>query len=244
MKKAIFPTILLCAVTLTGCWCDDDCYTDPDPTAVCTEATTETTAITEPDPEPQEETSISQTAPFSTVEITNTESTVQDTTIQPDPTDPTEEVATEATVEPTESEITDLLEPAEAETSTDISELPTEVPPLPATEPEPSDYDKALEVYAYMLENGHGTCVNFACQTYVKCHEAGLPCYIVWTDAQLDGHVANTVQVDGIWYILDTQGQLFLTYNYGFTEVIDMEMNHVGGTDMLSDRSYAEIVKS
>ena len=49
MKKSIFPAILLCAVTLTGCWYDDDCYIDSESASVCAETTTETTAITEPD---------------------------------------------------------------------------------------------------------------------------------------------------------------------------------------------------
>ena len=134
-------------------------------------------------------------------------------------------------------------EPAETEQVTETTEPVTESRTDPAIEPttERSDYDKAFAVYEYMLENGHGTCVNYACQTYEKCQEIGLPCYIVWTDAQLGGHVANAVQVDGIWFILDTQGGYFLTYNYGFTEVIDMDMNHIGDASMLSDKRYDEL---
>ena len=54
-------------------------------------------------------------------------------------------------------------------------------------------------------------------------------------------YVANTVSIDGIWFILDTQGGYLLTYNYGFTEVIDMDMNHIGDASMLSDKRYDEL---
>ena len=73
-----------------------------------------------------------------------------------------------------------------------------------------SDYEKAQIVYEYMLENGHGTCVNYACQTYEKCLEIGISCYIVWTDAGIYGHTANTVCVNEIWFIMDTQAGGFL----------------------------------
>lgn len=158
------------------------------------------------------------------------ETTVTDTSTEPTETTTMTETTTSA--EPTE--------PAETEQITE-TETTTESVAEPIITPQRSDYDKALEVYEYMLENGHGTCVNYACQTYEKCQEVGLPCNIVWTDAQLYGHVANTVQVEGIWFILDTQGQKFLTYNNGFTEVIDMEMNHIGDAGMLSHYRYDEL---
>ncbi len=107
--------------------------------------------------------------------------------------------------------------------------------------PQKTDYEKAWEIYSYMRENGSGTCVNYACKTYEMCREAGLPCYIVWTDAGLYGHVANTVKIGDIWYILDTQGGYFLGYNYGFTEVVDIDGNHVADGDMLSNYSYDEL---
>lgn len=107
--------------------------------------------------------------------------------------------------------------------------------------PQKTDYEKALEIYSYMRENGSGTCVNYACRTYEMCLEVGLPCYIVWTDAGLYGHVANTVKIDNIWYILDAQGGYFLDYNYGFTEVVDIDGNHIADGDMLSNYSYDEL---
>lgn len=92
-----------------------------------------------------------------------------------------------------------------------------------------------------MRENGSGTCVNYACQTYEMCREVGLPCYIVWTDTGMYGHVANTVEIGNIWYILDAQGGYFLDYNYGFTEVVDIDGNHIADDDMLSNYSYDEL---
>ena len=92
-----------------------------------------------------------------------------------------------------------------------------------------------------MLENGHGTCVNYACQTYEKCLEMGLPCYIVWTDAGLYGHVANTVCINEIWFVLDTQAGGFLESNYGFTEVVNLDCEHIADGEMLSDYSYQEL---
>lgn len=104
-----------------------------------------------------------------------------------------------------------------------------------------NDHEKALKIYNFMRENGSGTCVNYACQTYEMCRKVGLPCYIVWTNAGMYGHVANTVKIGGIWYILDTQGGYFLDYNYGFTEVVDIDGNHIADGDMLSNHSYDEL---
>lgn len=113
----------------------------------------------------------------------------------------------------------------------------TEIPDIP----QKTDYEKAREIYSYMRENGSGTCVNYACQTYEMCQNIGLPCYIVWTDAGMYGHVANTVKIGDIWYILDTQGGYFLDYNYGFTEVVDIDGNHIADDDILSNHSYDEL---
>lgn len=104
-----------------------------------------------------------------------------------------------------------------------------------------NDHEKALKIYNFMRENGSGTCINYACRTYEMCRDVGLPCYIVWTNAGMYGHVANTVKIGGIWYILDTQGGYFLDYNYGFTEVVDIDGNHIADGDMLSNYSYDEL---
>ncbi len=131
--------------------------------------------------------------------------------------------------------------------TTPVTEPITEPPAQPETEPkivlenDGTDYGKARAVYEYMCENGSGTCVNYACQTYEMCQNVGLPCYIVWTNAGMYGHVANTVKIGGIWYILDTQGGYFLDYNYGFTEVVDIDGNHIADGDMLSNYSYDEL---
>ncbi|WP_297961158.1 hypothetical protein [uncultured Ruminococcus sp.] len=103
------------------------------------------------------------------------------------------------------------------------------------------DDTKAKAVYEYMRQNGSGTCVNHACRTYEICHDIGIGCYIVWTDAGMYGHTANIVNVDGIWYVLDTKGGYFLDYNYCFTEVVDIDGNHIADGSIISDMSYDEL---
>ena len=171
------------------------------------------------------------------------------------------EIPEEAAPEPTEIIMTE--EPTETELMTETETVPetietTEIPETepftenesvtepetaaePETVPELSDFEKAQIVYEDMRENGHGTCVNHACQTYEKCLEIGLPCYIVWTDAGLYGHTANAVCVSGIWFVMDTQAGGFLEPNYGFTEVVNMDCEHIADGDMLSDYSYQEL---
>ena len=102
-----------------------------------------------------------------------------------------------------------------------------------------SDYEKALEVYNFMTENGSGTCVQYAYQTYEMCREYGLECYFAWTENQLYGHVANVVKIGDIWYVLDTQAGCFLTENMcGFTEIVDENENHIADADIISDTRY------
>ncbi|MCR5718619.1 MAG: hypothetical protein K6F80_06270 [Oscillospiraceae bacterium] len=264
MKKVLLTALLMSTLLATGCY-DDYYFEDSaETTTITTESLPETadTVIAAGDISTEGETDFYEMEDSSdmvfppedapeqvwteeTVWETNAaeetmlthESETEETTADSTP----ETTVTDTSTEPTET--TTSAEPtAPAETEQIIeTETTTEGVTEPITEPLKSDYDKALEVYEYMLANGHGTCVNYACQTFEKCQEIGLPCYIVWTDAQLYAHVANTVQVDGIWFILDTQGQMFLTYNYGFTEVIDMEMHHIGDADMLSDYRYDEL---
>ena len=117
----------------------------------------------------------------------------------------------------------------------------------PITEPklilpnDGTDYGKAKAVYEYMRQNGSGTCVNHSCRTYEVCCDNGLQCLIVWTDAGMYGHTANIVNVDGIWYVLDTEGGYFLDYNYCFTEVVDIDGNHIADSSIISDMSYDEL---
>ncbi|WP_302510204.1 hypothetical protein [uncultured Ruminococcus sp.] len=142
-----------------------------------------------------------------------------------------------------------------------LTNPPTTTTPKPQTEPpapEPteeerymgigrnllhdgSDYSKAEAVYNWMTENGSGTCVNYSYKTYLICQGIGLDCYACWTDSGIYEHVANIVKVDGIWYVLDTQAGAFLDYNYGFTEVVDIDENHIADGRMISDYSYEEL---
>ena len=142
-----------------------------------------------------------------------------------------------------------------------VTNPPTTTTPKPQTEPpapEPteeerymgigrnllhdgSDYSKAEAVYNWMTENGSGTCVNYSYKSYLICQGIGLDCYACWTDSGIYGHVANIVKVDGIWYVLDTQAGAFLDYNYGFTEVVDIDENHIADGRMISDYSYEEL---
>ena len=78
-----------------------------------------------------------------------------------------------------------------------------------------------------------------AYQTYQMCAEYGLECYFVWTEAKLYGHVANAVSIDGVWYVLDTQGRCFLTENMcEFTELVDVDENFVASADIISPTRY------
>ncbi len=145
---------------------------------------------------------------------------------------------TESRATVTVSEIEEEKEFADSVTTAVQTETSvTEIPDIP----QKTDYEKAWEIYSFMRENGSGTCVNYACQTYEMCQEVGLPCYLVWTNAGMYGHTANTVKIGDIWYILDAQGGYFLDYNYGFTEVVDIDGNHIADGDMLSDYSYDEL---
>ena len=122
---------------------------------------------------------------------------------------------------------------------TTVTEPPTESKTILPNDG--SDYGKAKTVYEYMRQNGSGSCVNRACQTYELCVDNGLDCCIVWTQAGLYGHVANIVRVDGVWYVLDTEGGYFLDYNYCFTEVVDIDGNHIADSSIISDKSYDEL---
>lgn len=47
--------------------------------------------------------------------------------------------------------------------------------------------------------------------------------------------------VDILKPVLRSKEGCFLDYNYGFTEVVDTDGTHIGGADMLSNNSYAEL---
>lgn len=151
---------------------------------------------------------------------------------------------------------TKATEPPQTATSAATVTIPVTTaqqtaPPIVVTEPtteqklllpnDGTDYGKAKAVYEYMRQNGCGTCVNHSCRTYEVCCDNGLQCLLVWTDAGMYGHTANIVNVDGIWYVLDCDGGYFLDYNYCFTEVIDIDGNHIADSSIISDMSYDEL---
>ena len=198
-------------------------------------ATVTTTATVQPTIAVKQETTVPETMSVSTAEaavsgaeVTSTDNTTQATE--------TPQTTTSAATEAVPIPVTTVQQTA---------------PPIAVTEPtteqklllpnDGTDYGKAKAVYEYMRQNGSGTCVNHACMTYKLCCDNGLQCRLVWTDAGMYGHVANIVNVDGIWYVLDTEGGYFLDYNYCFTEVVDIDGNHIADSSIISDMSYDEL---
>ncbi|WP_303825217.1 hypothetical protein [Ruminococcus flavefaciens] len=198
----------------------------------------------------------SATTAITATTVQPTTAATHETTIQT-----TEPVSTaEAAVSGAETTSTDnttkATEPPQTATSAATVTIPVTTaqqtaPPIAVTEPITetklllpnygTDYGKAKAVYEYMRQNGSGTCVNYACRTYDICHDIGIGCHIVWTDAGMYGHTANIVNVDGIWYVLDTEGGYCLDYNYCFTEVVDIDGNHIADSSIISDMSYDEL---
>ena len=262
--KRMMPAMFLSAMLLSGCY--DDYYFEESETTAVSEIQTEAESAEEESTEDSTDApSIAEVTAIPPPENASEPEPQENSPEQPDEQEPSEDTPEETTGEPTtepkfstettttETTTSDETEPSEPEqtTETAISEPTAEPPNITEpttenaaespTEPEQTDYEKALMVYDYIRENGYGTCVQYSSQAYEKCQEIGLPCQFVWTDAGIYGHVANTVCVDGIWFIMDTQAGCFLDYNYGFTEVVDKDMNHIGDADMLSNYSYSEL---
>ena len=187
-----------------------------------------------------------------------TTAATHETTIQTTESVSTAEAAVSGAEVTSTDNTTKAAEPPQTATSTataavtiPVTTVQQTAPPIAVTEPvtEPklllpndgTDYGKAKAVYEYMRQNGNGTCVNHACMTYKLCCDNGLQCCLAWTDAGMYGHVANIVNVDGIWYVLDTEGGYFLDYNYCFTEVVDIDGNHITDSRIISDMSYDEL---
>jgi len=186
----------------------------------------ETTAVSATEPVSSTASADIQTEVQSTANTTNTSITPYTTTSVV--TTSTHTTSTTAKTVPKTSPLT-----------TTVTEPPTESKTILPNDG--SDYGKASAIYEYMLRNGGGTCVNYACLTYELCEDNGLDCCIVWTQAGLYGHVANIVRVDGVWYVLDTEGGYFLDYNYCFTEVVDIDGNHIADSSIISGKSYDEL---
>ena len=252
--KRMMPAMFLSAMLLSGCY--DDYYFEESETTAVSEIQTEAESAEEESTEDSTDApSIAEVTAIPPPENASEPEPQENSPEQPDEQEPSEDTPEETTGEPTtepkfstettttETTTSDETEPSEPEqtTETAISEPTTENAAESPTEPEQTDYEKALMVYEYIRENGYGTCVQYSSKTYEKCKEIGVPCQFVWTDAGIYGHVANTVCVDGIWFIMDTQAGCFLDYNYGFTEVVDKDMNHIGDADMLSNYSYSEL---
>ena len=240
--------ILALLMLLTGCGQRTDIRESPPTKAGTATASAKekmissasaTTAITatavQPTTAATHETAIQTTEPVSTAEaaVSGAEVTSTDNTTQ----------AAETLQTTTSAAAAEVTIPVTTEQQT--------APPIVVTEPitesklllpnDGTDYGKAKAVYEYMRQNGSGTCVNYACRTYEVCCDNGLQCLIVWTDAGMYGHTANIVNVDGIWYVLDTEGGYFLDYNYCFTDVVDIDGNHIADSNIISDMSYDEL---
>lgn len=85
-----------------------------------------------------------------------------------------------------------------------------------------TDYSKARAVYNWMRENGHGSCVYYSMETYFLCKGIGLECaYAFMTDNDWYGHTYSVVKVEGVWYVMDTQGGSFLDNTNYCTRMFD-----------------------
>lgn len=196
-------------------------------------ATVTTTATVQPTTAVKQETTVTETMSVSTAEAAVSCAEVTSTDNTTKATEPPQTATSAATV------------------TIPVTTAQPTAPPIAVTEPitEPklllpndgTDYGKAKAVYEYMRQNGSGTCINHACMTYKLCCDNGLQCCLAWTDAGMYGHVANIVNVDGIWYVLDTEGGYFLDYNYCFTEIVDIDGNHIADSSIISDMSYDEL---
>lgn len=206
----------------------------------CDDSTTETTVTTAAI---RSETVCTTTA---VTDVQEEKSQYDPTEVQQEKADVIAENATDHTESSTEIISEELTENTQSELpqTTEATEVMVIEPEEYEEETEPpmcelSDYEKALEVYNFMTANGGGTCVQYAYQTYEMCCQYVLECYFAWTENHLYGHVANVVNVDGVWYVLDTQAGCFLTENMcGFTEIVDANESYIASADIISSVRY------
>lgn len=102
---------------------------------------------------------------------------------------------------------------------------------------EGSDSSKVQAVFDYVTANfsNDNACTYLSAVTMCLCEGIGLDCkYALISDWY--AHCANAVNVDGVWYVLDTQAGGFLCGNFGFTSILDEYENELGVT--LSDNDY------
>lgn len=93
-----------------------------------------------------------------------------------------------------------------------------------------SDYGKAEAVYNWIRDNVSGNCQVFSVATIYACKGIGLECrYAFFSPDDWYGHMANLVNVDGAWYVFDTQGGRFLKSDkYGdITRIFDENDNTI-----------------
>lgn len=102
-----------------------------------------------------------------------------------------------------------------------------------------SDYGKAEAVYNWIRENVSGNCQVFSVATMYACKGLELECrYAFFSPDDWYGHMANLVNVDGAWYVFDTQGGRFLKSDkYGdITRIFDENDNTIELS--VSDTAY------
>ena len=100
-----------------------------------------------------------------------------------------------------------------------------------------SDSSKVQAVFEYVTANfsNDNSCTYMSAVTMCLCEGIGLDCkYALISDWY--AHCANAVNVDGVWYVLDTQAGGFLCGNFGFTSILDEYENELSVT--LSDNDY------
>lgn len=93
-----------------------------------------------------------------------------------------------------------------------------------------SDYGKAEAVYNWIRDNVSENCQVFSVATIYACKGIGLQCrYAFFSPDDWYGHMANLVNVDGAWYVFDTQGGRFLKSDkYGdITRIFDENDNTI-----------------
>ena len=100
-----------------------------------------------------------------------------------------------------------------------------------------SECNKVQAVFDYVTANfsNDDSCTYLSAVTMCLCEGIGLDCkYALISDWY--AHCANAVNVDGVWYVLDTQAGGFLCGNFGFTNILDEYENELSVT--LSDNDY------
>lgn len=188
----------------------------------------------EPSPETQQtqpEVRVTETKPITTTTVQTTPPTV--TTKETTTTTQTSTTTAEPYTEPQKMNVTEhwLIYFADSHSKDYYVNIGKSL------ENDGSDCGKAEAVFEYMQGefSGEHNCIYMSSIAYCLCEGIGLDCgYAMMSDWY--HHCANTVKVDGIWYVLDTQAGGFLCEDIGYTKVVDEYENTLGVT--LSDQDY------